>query len=125
MAQLALFRTPAVAEQVLPFAVLFGSMATLLQLSRKLELVVARAAGVSVWQFLQPGILVAALIGVVSVTAYNPLSARLKQHASAIEARVFAKCRKATRARTSGFGRRASTGRRSSAPRPRSAGPRR
>src|ERR671912_2171082 len=59
MAQLALFRTPAVAEQVLPFAVLFGSMATLLQLSRKLELVVARAAGVSAWQFLQPGVLVA------------------------------------------------------------------
>src|SRR5918998_4094780 len=56
MAQLALFRTPAIAEQVMPFAVLFGSMATLLQLSRKLELVVARAAGVSAWQFLQPGI---------------------------------------------------------------------
>src|SRR4051795_9878304 len=29
---------PAVAEQVLPFAILFGSMAALLQLSRKLEL---------------------------------------------------------------------------------------
>jgi lipopolysaccharide export system permease protein len=39
MARLALFRTPTVAEQVLPFAVLFGSMAALLQLSRKLELV--------------------------------------------------------------------------------------
>ncbi len=43
MARLALFRTPAVAEQVLPFAILFGSMGALLQLSRKLELVVARA----------------------------------------------------------------------------------
>ena len=63
MAQLSLYRTPAVAEQVLPFAVLFGSMAALLQLSRKLELVVARAAGISAWQFLQPGILVAALLG--------------------------------------------------------------
>ena len=41
MAQLALFRTPALADQVLPFAILFGSMATLLHLSRKLELVVA------------------------------------------------------------------------------------
>ncbi len=46
LAQLALFRTPAIAEQILPFAVLFGSMAALLNLSRKLELVVARAAGV-------------------------------------------------------------------------------
>ena len=33
MAQLSLYRTPAVAEGVLPFAVLFGSMAALLQLS--------------------------------------------------------------------------------------------
>jgi lipopolysaccharide export system permease protein len=91
IARLALFRTPAVAEQVLPFAVLFGSMSALLQLSRKLELVVARAAGISAWQFLQPGLLVAFLIGVVSVTAYNPISATLKQHASEIEARVFSK----------------------------------
>src|SRR3954452_23927456 len=82
MAKLAVFRTPAAAEQVLPFAILVGSMAALLQLSRKLELVVARAAGISAWQFLQPGILVALAIGVFSVAAYNPVSARLKQHAS-------------------------------------------
>ena len=91
MAQLALFRTPAVAEQIFPFAVLFGSMAALLKLSRRLELVVARAAGISAWQFLQPGILVAVLIGAVSVAAYNPISAYLKQKASQIEAQLFAK----------------------------------
>lgn len=96
MAQLALFRTPSVAEQVLPFAVLFGSMAALLQLSRKLELVVARAAGISAWQFLQPGLLMAALIGILSITAYNPVSALLKQKASAIEALVFARTAKVT-----------------------------
>ena len=38
-------------------------MAALLQLSRQLELVVARAAGISAWQFLQPGMLVALIIG--------------------------------------------------------------
>jgi lipopolysaccharide export system permease protein len=91
MAQLAVFRTSAVAEQVLPFAILFGSMAALLQLSRKLELVVARAAGISAWQFLQPGILVATLIGIGSVTLYNPLSAQLKQKASELEARIFSR----------------------------------
>jgi lipopolysaccharide export system permease protein len=91
MAQLSLYRTPSVAEQVLPFAVLFGSMATLLQLSRKLELVVARSAGISAWQFLQPGILVAVVLGVVSVVAYNPISAHLKQQAAKIEARIFTK----------------------------------
>jgi lipopolysaccharide export system permease protein len=89
MAQLALFRTPAVAEQVFPFAVLFGSMTALLQLSRKLELVVARSAGISAWQFLQPGVLVAALLGTISVALYNPLSAQLKQQASEKEAQLL------------------------------------
>src|ERR671921_28512 len=91
LAQLASFRTPAITEQVFPFAVLFGSMTALLQLSRKLELVVARSAGVSAWQFLQPGILVAALLGVGSVLLYNPLSAYLKQQASEQEAHLFAR----------------------------------
>ncbi len=91
MARLALFRTPSVAELVLPFSVLFGSIATLLQLSRKLELVIARAAGISAWQFLQPPLLVAFLIGILSITVYNPGSAMLKQKASEIEARVFSK----------------------------------
>jgi lipopolysaccharide export system permease protein len=71
--------------------VLFGSMAALLQLSRKLELVVARAAGISAWQFLQPGLLIAVLIGVLSVTVYNPLSAVLKQRASTLETSIFSR----------------------------------
>lgn len=91
MAQLSLYRTPSIAEQVLPFAVLFGSMATLLGLSRKLELVVARAAGISAWQFLQPGIAVAVALGLFSILAYNPLSAALKQQATRLEAKIFAR----------------------------------
>lgn len=91
MALLALFRTPSVAEQVMPFAVLFGSMAALLQLSRKLELVVARAAGISAWQFLQPGLFVAVALGILSITVYNPVSAHLKQRASTMEAKIFSR----------------------------------
>lgn len=91
VALLSLFRTPAVAEQVLPFAVLFGAMITLLNLSRKLELVVARAAGVSAWQFLQPGILVALAIGLFTIFVYNPVAAVLKQEATARENVLFAR----------------------------------
>jgi lipopolysaccharide export system permease protein len=90
-AQLALYRTPAVSEQVLPFAVLFGAMSAMLTLSRKLELVVTRSAGVSVWEFLQPPILVALLIGLFMVGVYNPVSARLKQQATELEAAIFGK----------------------------------
>jgi lipopolysaccharide export system permease protein len=89
IAFLSLLRTPSVAEQILPFCVLFGTMTAFLDLSRKFELIVARAAGVSVWQFLIPPIGIALLIGVLSVTLFNPLSAEMKQRADAIETQLF------------------------------------
>ncbi|HLH12448.1 MAG TPA: LPS export ABC transporter permease LptG [Methylovirgula sp.] len=89
VAVLSLLRTPSVAEQILPFCVLFGTMMAFLDLTRKLELIVARAAGVSVWQFLVPPVGIALLIGILSVTLFNPLSAVMKQHADAIETRLF------------------------------------
>jgi lipopolysaccharide export system permease protein len=95
LAKLSLFRTPAVAEQVFPFAVLFGAMVALLDLSRKLELVVARAAGVSAWQFLLSPILVAALLGMIMVGGYNPVSARLKDRAAAMETKLTGRNRDA------------------------------
>ena len=89
MAGLSFLRTPTFAEQALPFAVLFGSMIAFLNLSRKMELVVARAAGVSVWQILIPPIGVIVAIGVLSVIAYNPASTWMKQKADEIESSVF------------------------------------
>ena len=89
VAFLSLLRTPAVSEQVLPFCVLFGSMAVFLNLTRKLELLVARASGVSVWQFLAPPVLIALLIGILSVAVLNPLSAHMKERADVIEAKLF------------------------------------
>ena len=91
VAFISLLRVPAVCEQILPFAVLFGAMAAFLALSRKLELVVARAAGLSAWQFLFPPVLIVALIGVFSITVYNPVSAVLKQRADRFETRLFGK----------------------------------
>ena len=89
MAWVSFLHSPIVAEQALPFAVMFGAMIAFLNLSRKLELVVARAAGVSVWQFLTPTLVVVLLIGVASVVAYNPLSANMKLQAERIEAKLF------------------------------------
>ena len=89
MAWLSFLHTPIIAEQALPFAVLLGSMIAFLNLSRRLELVVARAAGVSVWQFLAPAVVVAILIGCVDIMAYNPLSTAMKRQADSIEAKMF------------------------------------
>jgi lipopolysaccharide export system permease protein len=89
VALLSLLRTPAVSEQVMPFAVLFGAMASFINLTRKLELVVARAAGVSVWQFLTPPLLGALAIGLFAIGIYNPVSALMRQRADSIETNIF------------------------------------
>lgn len=88
-AWLAFLETPIVAEQVLPFVVLFGAMAAFTSLTRKLELVVARAAGVSVWQFLAPPALAALGVGLIVITIYNPLSATMKQRSEVLEAQFW------------------------------------
>jgi lipopolysaccharide export system permease protein len=87
---LTLLRLPAFAELILPFAVLIGSIGAFLMLSRSSELVIVRAAGLSVWQFLMPGVLVGLLIGVFAVTVYNPLAARAKLAADQMFADTFA-----------------------------------
>ena len=89
VAVLSFLRTPSVSEQVLPFCVLFGSMAVFLNLTRKLELLVARASGVSVWQFLAPPVFIALALGVASVAALNPMSALMKQRADTMETAIF------------------------------------
>ena len=89
IAWLAVLHTPIVAEQALPFVVLIGAMAAFLNLSRRLELAVARAAGVSVWQFLAPALVVALALGVGEVAAFNPLSTTMKRHAAGLEAQMF------------------------------------
>ena len=89
VALLTLYRAPSFTEQLLPFAVLFGSIAVFVTLSRKLELVVARAVGLSAWQFTFPAVLVAFLIGIFSSTVFNPVSAEFKDRANRIEGEIF------------------------------------
>ena len=54
VAQTSLFRVPQITERILPFCMLIGAMSCYLGLSRRLELVVSRAAGMSAWQFIAP-----------------------------------------------------------------------
>jgi lipopolysaccharide export system permease protein len=84
---IALLRLGAYVEFLLGFAVLVGALSALLYLNRKSELAVMRAGGMSVWQFLFPGLFVGLLIGILGVTVYNPLAS----HGRAMAEQVFAK----------------------------------
>jgi len=89
IAKITLFRVPFITERVLPFAVLVGAMFCYLNLSRRLELVVARAAGISAWQFTGPAIVIALVIGALMMTLYNPVSAMLREQSTRLEADLF------------------------------------
>ena len=71
-----LLRLPSLLETYAPFIVLIAAMSSMLTLNKRSELVITRASGLSAWQFIAPFCAVAFVIGVMSITALNPLSAR-------------------------------------------------
>ena len=87
--QMSLLKLPDTLSVLFHFAVLFAAMFTFWRLTRSQELVVARASGVSAWQFLAPVVLAAALIGVAKVTLINPLSATMMARFETIDKRIF------------------------------------
>lgn len=89
IAWMALLRLPAYTETLMAFAVLVGAIGALLLLSRKSELAVMRAAGMSVWQFVGPGLLVGLLIGLFAVLVYNPVAAAARAESERIFAEAF------------------------------------
>lgn len=81
---ISLTRVPTVIERALPFTILFGAMASFVLANRQLELVVARASGLSAWQFVLPAAMVAFLFGVLATTVFNPLATDLKERSISI-----------------------------------------
>ncbi|WP_157015211.1 LPS export ABC transporter permease LptG [Mesorhizobium xinjiangense] len=79
-------RVPMILQQTIPFIALFSAMSTLIALNRKYELVIARSAGVSAWQFLLPVCIGAFLFGTAAVIFLNPLAAHGFSQAEVMEA---------------------------------------
>jgi lipopolysaccharide export system permease protein len=64
---------PEIGQDIFPFAALAGGMYTFWRLTRSQELVVARASGISAWQFMAPALVTALMIGVLAVGLFNPI----------------------------------------------------
>lgn len=89
VAQTALFRVPLTLEKLMPFCIMIGAMVSFLALSRRLELVIARAAGISAWQFTAPALLSALALGTLATVVYNPVSADMLERAKGMETKIF------------------------------------
>ncbi|NWG46683.1 MAG: LPS export ABC transporter permease LptG [Alphaproteobacteria bacterium] len=86
---MSILKMPSLAQKIIPFAVFFGAMWTFFRMTRTSELVVARAAGLSVWQFLGPALAIAVGGGILIVTVVNPVSAALTARYTTLEAKYI------------------------------------
>ena len=82
-------KMPFLAQSTLPFMTLFAAMLTFWRLARANEAVVARAAGISAWQFILPAFLITFLLGALAVMVVNPLAAAMLEKFQKIEAEVI------------------------------------
>jgi len=88
---LTLYRVPSICEDILPFTTLFGSIAAFILANRRLEIVIARAAGISAWQFLLPACIVGLLLGIAATVLYNPISTELRSMSDQMRASLTEK----------------------------------
>lgn len=87
--EMAALKLPHMAQEVMPFAILFGTMMAFWRLTRSNELVVARAAGVSAWQFLTPAVFIAIAVGIAAVAVFNPIASVMQASYEGLESRVL------------------------------------
>lgn len=86
---MAALKMPMMIEKAIPFSALLGAMFAFFRLNRHHEFVVARAAGVSIWQFLAPPIALAILIGLVKIAVFNPFSSAMLLKYEILEAKYL------------------------------------
>ena len=83
--EIAALRVPFIALRLLPFAILLGGIIAFWRLSRSSELIVVRAAGVSVWGFLAGPVICGVLLGGLTTAVISPLAASLLARAEHLD----------------------------------------
>jgi lipopolysaccharide export system permease protein len=87
--QMGFLKLPYMLHSLLPFIILFGALLAFWRLARTNEVVVARAAGISAWQFLLPIVGITFLIGVFEVGGFNPFASAMLSKYESLEARFL------------------------------------
>lgn len=82
-------RVPFIMMEILPFAVLLGGILCFWRLTRSSELVVARAAGISIWQLIAAPVLVSFLLGAIATAGLSPLSSAMLARAEQLDSQYL------------------------------------
>ncbi len=87
--KLAILHLPYMVQEIIPYAVLFGSMLCINKLSNTQELIIIRSTGLSLWQIFLPGTLISIFIGIFIISIFNPLISATQTKLQKIEAENF------------------------------------
>lgn len=85
VSEIAGLRLPFITMQILPFAILLGGILCFWRLTRSSELIIARASGVSAWEFLAAPTLCAVVLGVLATVGLSPVSSVMLARAEALD----------------------------------------
>jgi lipopolysaccharide export system permease protein len=77
LASIVAFKIPFIFQETYPFIVFTAAIYSFFHLSKKSEYIIMKASGVSIWQFMMPYLLMSLVVGIVSMTILNPISAKL------------------------------------------------
>jgi lipopolysaccharide export system permease protein len=88
--QLAITRMSKTTEIVIPFVMMVAAMITFWRLSKNNEFVIIRSAGVSMFGFLWPLMIAVFIIGIINVTALNPITSKLYELHEVLDYRLDA-----------------------------------
>ncbi len=72
--KMTLLKMPFRIQNLLPYAIFFGSIISLLRLSYNSELIIARSSGLNIWYCCLPHIILAFIIGLISITIFSPIT---------------------------------------------------
>ncbi len=83
--KMTLYKLPHNIQILLPYSFYFGSMMSLIRLSKNSELTIARASGLNIWYCCLPHIILAFVIGVFSITIFSSITAVTQKKLSQLE----------------------------------------
>lgn len=83
--EIAALRLPFITMQILPFAILLGGILCFWRLTRSSELIIARASGISAWEFLAAPTLCALTLGVIATAGLSPVSSVMLARAESLD----------------------------------------
>jgi len=101
--KMVLLRSPDLLEQILPFLVFIAALFIFWRMSRTNELLIFRSIGVSLWRLILPISLTAIMIGLIDLTAFNPLSSAMQRQYGKLEKRYLSKTKEDMKVASTGL----------------------